>query len=442
MSAGVSNLLTDCIKRIFMNMNTQNNTNGNVEQTSAIMPSVLSPQPESASTWIGGSLLAPAKVSESDPFISDVVFWFDTTTGAALTAKIAKPVAPNRCVRDTLVEHLLDHHQRHSRFPAKIQLIDDYCAEEIAKVLPRGIAVEIVPVVEFNNRIRAFIAALGAFEDAKNRSLELALLSAPYTQKLVENHAFFDLLGDSLEDNNPLGQSLSATEQHVSVEPSLEALLWRDPCPFPQLGVISEDEDEDEDDSQEPLVIMVNPWLEPFLNYKSLPDMSELGLLKTRVLVGALWDFRFNRWSVWFRGWGLNEMTCFLAEFGAALVCRTEAEACFALEVVRAFFAWVVTTEDVQDHEKHKMLEVFHSGLPALETEVLANVSKEASPAGIFGEALLAKPEKKSAQDSFKLDPEPLLETKTKIGRNQPCPCGSGKKHKKCCWAKLQSINH
>ncbi|HSO36562.1 MAG TPA: SEC-C metal-binding domain-containing protein, partial [Labilithrix sp.] len=23
-----------------------------------------------------------------------------------------------------------------------------------------------------------------------------------------------------------------------------------------------------------------------------------------------------------------------------------------------------------------------------------------------------------------------------KVGRNEPCPCGSGKKHKKCCLAK------
>ena len=24
----------------------------------------------------------------------------------------------------------------------------------------------------------------------------------------------------------------------------------------------------------------------------------------------------------------------------------------------------------------------------------------------------------------------------TKAGRNDPCPCGSGKKHKHCCWGK------
>jgi uncharacterized protein YecA (UPF0149 family) len=27
----------------------------------------------------------------------------------------------------------------------------------------------------------------------------------------------------------------------------------------------------------------------------------------------------------------------------------------------------------------------------------------------------------------------PPIKTKTNIGRNDPCPCGSGKKYKKCC---------
>ena len=27
------------------------------------------------------------------------------------------------------------------------------------------------------------------------------------------------------------------------------------------------------------------------------------------------------------------------------------------------------------------------------------------------------------------------LRTGPKVGRNDPCPCGSGKKHKKCCGA-------
>ncbi len=30
---------------------------------------------------------------------------------------------------------------------------------------------------------------------------------------------------------------------------------------------------------------------------------------------------------------------------------------------------------------------------------------------------------------------KPVVRTEPKVGRNEPCPCGSGKKHKKCCGA-------
>jgi SEC-C motif-containing protein len=31
--------------------------------------------------------------------------------------------------------------------------------------------------------------------------------------------------------------------------------------------------------------------------------------------------------------------------------------------------------------------------------------------------------------------PKPVVRAAPKVGRNEPCPCGSGKKHKKCCGA-------
>jgi len=34
----------------------------------------------------------------------------------------------------------------------------------------------------------------------------------------------------------------------------------------------------------------------------------------------------------------------------------------------------------------------------------------------------------------------PLPTTAQKIGRNDPCPCGSGKKYKKCCGASSQLL--
>jgi len=41
--------------------------------------------------------------------------------------------------------------------------------------------------------------------------------------------------------------------------------------------------------------------------------------------------------------------------------------------------------------------------------------------------------EKKLIKETKKVDP---LQAKTEPGRNDPCPCGSGKKYKKCCGAK------
>ena len=32
--------------------------------------------------------------------------------------------------------------------------------------------------------------------------------------------------------------------------------------------------------------------------------------------------------------------------------------------------------------------------------------------------------------------PEPIRNTGVKVGRNDPCPCGSGKKYKQCCLRK------
>jgi SEC-C motif-containing protein len=35
--------------------------------------------------------------------------------------------------------------------------------------------------------------------------------------------------------------------------------------------------------------------------------------------------------------------------------------------------------------------------------------------------------------DGNTVGPPPIVRESPKVGRNDPCPCGSGKKHKKCC---------
>jgi hypothetical protein len=44
-----------------------------------------------------------------------------------------------------------------------------------------------------------------------------------------------------------------------------------------------------------------------------------------------------------------------------------------------------------------------------------------------------AKPSARERDDFLERKPAPFLHTEKQVGRNDPCPCGSGKKFKKCC---------
>ena len=46
-------------------------------------------------------------------------------------------------------------------------------------------------------------------------------------------------------------------------------------------------------------------------------------------------------------------------------------------------------------------------------------------------------PKPAPARDDFlERKPAPFLRTEKQVGRNDPCPCGSGKKFKKCCMSR------
>jgi uncharacterized protein len=62
----------------------------------------------------------------------------------------------------------------------------------------------------------------------------------------------------------------------------------------------------------------------------------------------------------------------------------------------------------------------------------------EAVPAAVVALQEHFKPEREQAlrsSPSGLLEQQPRRRDTQKVGRNDPCPCGSGKKYKKCCWA-------
>ena len=54
-------------------------------------------------------------------------------------------------------------------------------------------------------------------------------------------------------------------------------------------------------------------------------------------------------------------------------------------------------------------------------------------------EAAVAMRELNAALIEMKIPPTPkqMSRRPPKVGRNEPCPCGSGKKFKKCCYMKI-----
>ncbi|OGJ78537.1 hypothetical protein A2412_03065 [Candidatus Peribacteria bacterium RIFOXYC1_FULL_58_8] len=72
------------------------------------------------------------------------------------------------------------------------------------------------------------------------------------------------------------------------------------------------------------------------------------------------------------------------------------------------------------------------SALEQLESVHLGNAE------GADKEASNAVAEGVLAQLKTLLHAEPVRREQPKVGRNDPCPCGSHKKFKKCCWKKQQ----
>jgi hypothetical protein len=103
-------------------------------------------------------------------------------------------------------------------------------------------------------------------------------------------------------------------------------------------------------------------------------------------------------------------------------------------EIERAFEDGLVDTGDIG-------LEHMHEDLMQGKDRIMARTARDPHRRLIDDAAArLVKwcPEDTSPTASVKWSPPPVISpvrTTPKVGRNDPCPCGSGKKHKKCCGA-------
>lgn len=72
-------------------------------------------------------------------------------------------------------------------------------------------------------------------------------------------------------------------------------------------------------------------------------------------------------------------------------------------------------------------------GIPALCSEFLAEMEAQGRLSGGRGMGLYVGALSPAFEEASSTKPKPFVSGTTKLGRNAPCPCGSGKKYKKCC---------
>ena len=71
--------------------------------------------------------------------------------------------------------------------------------------------------------------------------------------------------------------------------------------------------------------------------------------------------------------------------------------------------------------------------IPALCAAFLAEMEAQGRIAGGRSLGLYVGALAGAFSDASSVKPKPFVSPTTKIGRNAPCPCGSGRKYKKCC---------
>jgi hypothetical protein len=71
--------------------------------------------------------------------------------------------------------------------------------------------------------------------------------------------------------------------------------------------------------------------------------------------------------------------------------------------------------------------------IPALCGVFLAEMEAQGRIAGGRSMGLYVKALSEAFSEASADKPKPIVSPTSKIGRNDPCPCGSGRKYKKCC---------
>ncbi len=144
---------------------------------------------------------------------------------------------------------------------------------------------------------------------------------------------------------------------------------------------------------------------------------------------------RLEGWVADFcQGDGLREAHPALVDQGSSLLCSWLAAACEGAggepEDLRQ--------EDLRDALLRTLARAAlppeaHEGVPALCRDFLAQLEAEGRVEDGRTMGMYLYAQRSAYEQAVSGKQEPIVRAGSKLGRNDPCPCGSGKKFKRCC---------
>ncbi len=352
--------------------------------------------------WVGGRLSPPFYVTEGEPYRPEMVVWLELPDDLVVGNALAAP-GKEVSLGQTLIEAMRRPAVGPPRRPARIRVANARQAEEVRAAVP-GIDVRVAPTPELDKIVQLMaehMAATGAGDDAPNY-LEGGRISPEVVEPMFRaSEALYRLAPwKTLDDGQVLRMDIPALDVRGACVSVIGAL-------------------------GESLGVIVFPSIDGYERFLDAAERSERG---------ASLDLGTTMLSL-----------CF--ERGAELpdVARKQV----------ASHGWPVASTDAFPWLEHRD----RDGLPRPLTERDVRIATACATAfGAFfakHRAVLARGDERPLRESYiddrdldvritypyhasdqfaVVDPPSTGEsTARKVGRNEPCPCGSGAKYKKCC---------
>jgi len=340
--------------------------------------------------WVGGRLRFPAEIAAPEPIQPDIIFWLELPEDLVVASSIVDPTDPDISFGETLLAAMREPIAGPPRRPARIRVADAELAAEVRAAAP-GIEVVVAPTPELD------------------RIVELLANSLPG----IGEPSYLD---DGMVDAEVVEDLFAAARLLFVAAPWNTASNGQVLCmDIPQLGVQGACVSIIGDDG-EALGVAIFPSLDAFEDFaETLETMADEAGEFLPPEDGEDVDFGSETLSLTF--------------VDAAELPASEND----VRVISACMLGLVGFLTKHGHlfEIESFDPVCESFFDEDDLEVRFTIPYEA--ADLF-EANESPGPDTSAGDSLLFQAAgPSLPRRPKVGRNDPCPCGSGKKYKRCC---------